>query len=513
MSLIGSINLPSGLGINTPQTVSNAVQNAFLGSVGTAASASRSVANRFQDRASVLDYPGVVGNGTNDDTAGLQLAINDCAGKRELLFPAGYTHLQTSSLTIPANSYLEIRGQLIRPGYNLANYSAGNPSTYQWSQICITGSNVTIDGNGQGVIDGNVSAQGGAAYQAAAGIVTLYGSSGPSIFYNPQTGQSLYQNVHICNITVQNTQNWPVSLAMENSEVTRCIFNTANSSPQLVYSYNSHFRNCTAVNINDDGLGLYEGNQYCSVDSCFVSGCQTGPFILNDSTAAPQNGCRLVNNLLLNNTNAGLFVSGAIAGGNTIHCGVLISGNICINNGAGGAGAIDINCVQDCLIEGNIVYQTQYTTNAVLLGANLNNVTIRDNRFTCWNSTALQLKNDVSTNSDLLIESNEFHDAGGAYCVGILLHSVGSSAYVRVRDNSFSSAYGQNGSISYIDQSATQAALFDGVNGPDTAGMVRQTSQSLQVNGYLIVKNLPTSDPHVAGMLWSNSGVLSVSAG
>ena len=36
---------------------------------------------------------------------------------------------------------------------------------------------------------------------------------------------------------------------------------------------------------------------------------------------------------------------------------------------------------------------------------------------------------------------------------------------------------------------------------------------SVNTAGKLVLSGLPTADPHVAGQLWTNSGVLTVSAG
>ena len=45
----------------------------------------------------------------------------------------------------------------------------------------------------------------------------------------------------------------------------------------------------------------------------------------------------------------------------------------------------------------------------------------------------------------------------------------------------------------------------------DVTGAV--TATTITASGAIIFSGLPTSDPSVAGQLWSNSGVLTVSAG
>jgi len=52
---------------------------------------------------------------------------------------------------------------------------------------------------------------------------------------------------------------------------------------------------------------------------------------------------------------------------------------------------------------------------------------------------------------------------------------------------------------------------FDGAVGGNTPAAV--TATALTASGTVILSGLPTSDPSVAGQLWNNSGVLTVSAG
>ncbi len=49
------------------------------------------------------------------------------------------------------------------------------------------------------------------------------------------------------------------------------------------------------------------------------------------------------------------------------------------------------------------------------------------------------------------------------------------------------------------------------VNNPTFTGTL--TGPTLVVSGNATMSGLPTADPHVVGRLWSNSGVLTVSAG
>lgn len=69
------------------------------------------------------------------------------------------------------------------------------------------------------------------------------------------------------------------------------------------------------------------------------------------------------------------------------------------------------------------------------------------------------------------------------------------------------SSQGNTNSVA-IAPNRTQAAYWDG-NGNFTQGAGDTTINSTVVS----LPNLPTSDPGVAGQLWNNAGVLSVSAG
>lgn len=62
---------------------------------------------------------------------------------------------------------------------------------------------------------------------------------------------------------------------------------------------------------------------------------------------------------------------------------------------------------------------------------------------------------------------------------------------------------------------AVAAATFTGDVTGDTTGTHTGAvaATTLSASGVVTFSGLPTSDPSVAGQLWSNSGVLTVSAG
>ena len=65
----------------------------------------------------------------------------------------------------------------------------------------------------------------------------------------------------------------------------------------------------------------------------------------------------------------------------------------------------------------------------------------------------------------------------------------------------------QNGFQSITVDSTSGAVTVDATLGASTS------VTNLTASGIVIFSGLPTADPHVAGQVWSNSGVLTVSAG
>jgi hypothetical protein len=509
MSLIGELALPTGFGVNTPASVSTAILNALDGALSVVASSTRTLISRFQDRASVLDYPVPV-DGVTPAAAALQAAVNDCAGTRALHIPFGANILLDAAVNIPANSQIILDGQLSKSPV------AAGFTVPQWSMLQITGSNVSI--TGRGTIDGNLANQGGAHSVAGAGIVTTYAPGQVT----PGAGVALYTNIYIAGITIQNTYNWPVSLAVANSLVESVYMTNANSSPQLVNSFNSHFLNCSAVNISDDGLGLYGGNTYCTVKGCYVSGCSTGPFILSDSanigvTSLPNVSCGLLNNIAIGNTNAGCFISGLAAGGtgvDVIQLNCVIANNILQDNET--AGDIDINSVDGLLVCGNTTKQTRYTGRTIGLSGHLNNVKVTGNIFGGHSTNAiLQVYNDSATgNSGVVISDNTFTDttAGDGGGVAMQFQCAGSSSYITVRDNDCF------GSIvyAYQDLSATPAVNVEGTSSVNNSRNTKIITQSVSVQaagvtgdaGYTSGITLaPSGNASLTGQL--NAGVVS----
>jgi hypothetical protein len=69
-------------------------------------------------------------------------------------------------------------------------------------------------------------------------------------------------------------------------------------------------------------------------------------------------------------------------------------------------------------------------------------------------------------------------------------------------NTTFEGAVRSKGGFKEIDVNATTGAVTENISITHDG-----------TNSVVIIKDLPTSDPSVAGQLWSNSGVVTVSAG
>ena len=69
-------------------------------------------------------------------------------------------------------------------------------------------------------------------------------------------------------------------------------------------------------------------------------------------------------------------------------------------------------------------------------------------------------------------------------------------------NNTFSGPVRSKGGFVEIDENATTGSITENISITHDG-----------TNSVVIIKDLPTSDPTVAGQLWSNSGVVTVSAG
>jgi hypothetical protein len=408
---------------------------------------------------------GAVGDGTTDDSAAINAALTAAAAAGlSLLVPGGQTFNIKAPLVVPSNSHFIIDGTIFKAALAIG--------ANQFSIIQIIGSNIIIEG--KGVLDGNLNNQ-TITNRAAAGIVTWYGS----YVYSAPSLADTFTNVQIRGLTIQNTWNWPVSLSLQHSLVFGCTFNTANSSPQLVNSYDSHFLKCFSLNISDDGLGLYGGNSYCSVTDCTVSNCATGPFCLSDSAATvPNTNCQLNNNIAINCIAAGIFIDGG-SGITPPAVATMIQAH----------GNMVINCPQSIRVLNAVVFSVknnvcQDTTvdaggTVALFSGTLQYGECSGNTLSGSAVSGLILvQNDVSTNVAFTIENNKLYNIStSGSSSGIRLECVGSSSYVTMIGNQLFGTI----VLPYQDTSATPAAVFSGTNAANNANNQIQQTQGLLI--------------------------------
>lgn len=276
----------------------------------------------------VMNY-GATGNGTTDDTAALQQALNDSAvspGGGICLVPHG-TFLVSKAIMIPAGAHLIIDGTiLLADGANQ-------------DMLFVNGSNVLIEGTGR--LEGNGSKQSA----TIGGIVNTAGIA----------------NLTVRGLTVNNVRNWGVN-------VTNCsnvllegmvMSNNGNSNEFAAEAINCWARNCTITGTNDFGFAFYGGVQNSGItDSLSYGNAGPGIGILSDS-AQPA----LCQNITIANNHSFDNIAGqpgiAVITGPPItghHTGVTISGNE--THGNQGAGIL-VADVEDCLISGNICHEDQ----------------------------------------------------------------------------------------------------------------------------------------------------------
>ena len=155
-----------------------------LSITSTGSTQTRTLANRFSDVANVKDF-GAVGNGTTNDTAAIQAAINSLNGSGEVFFPPGKYYLG-SSLTVKANVFL--RGAAHNVSEDNVSHNYDN-----FNNVIFLNPASTINLNDGATIDGfqiiNSTLNGVLPYAStAAALASIAGWSGTAI---TQTGSDV----------------------------------------------------------------------------------------------------------------------------------------------------------------------------------------------------------------------------------------------------------------------------------------------------------------------------------
>lgn len=300
---------------------------------------------------------GATGNGTTDDTAAVQAAIDASAaspGGGICLIPHG-TFLISKALSAPAGCHLVIDGTIrLADGANQ-------------DMIFISGSNVLIEGTG--TLEGN------GANQSATigGIVNVAGIA----------------NVVVRGLTVNGVHNWGVNLtACKNALLEDMVMSNNGSANEFAEgATNCWARNCTITGTNDFAFAFYGGVQDSGITDSISTG-NGGPgigILSDDGQPALCQNITIANNHSFANVNGAqgiVVITGPDITAN--HQGVSITGNdIHDNTGTG----ILVSAVDGCLISGNLCrgdQQEELFLSAYLLDGvkhTLNGVQVVGNSF------------------------------------------------------------------------------------------------------------------------------------
>jgi hypothetical protein len=313
--------------------------------------------------------PGVLCNGSNNDTLGLQALITGFAGVNRIVIPKNAACEVSSTLVLPSYSHLQIEGMIqLMANSNVDVVDIGQNATM-----------VVVDGKGTGVIDGNSNLNTGPG--DSAGIGTQ--SNGPA------------SNVLIENIQVQNTHNWGLNaVGISGIYVYNSSFVNAGSANEFAAGTNACWADRIVVKgvHGDQGFSFYGGVTNCGISDSDISGANAGIYVYNDTNqTAPDSHITIAHNIVHGNTGPGIAV---VFAGTSLqpHTDIVISGNQSFGNGTtNGSPSADIWIANGnrVLVEGNQIHHDgngAYEVDGVWVsngihGSYAQNVTVKGNQI------------------------------------------------------------------------------------------------------------------------------------
>jgi hypothetical protein len=355
---------------------------------GATGAVNRPINLKLAESVSVLDF-GAVGNGTADDTASIQAALNS---GNSIYFPQGYTFGISSELTLSTNNVALYGGGTIA---FLSSYNTASNTLL--SAITITGSGVIIDGinfNGSAIstasitnrfvwfkaancrvtnkcsfvslVGGGANFNGAVEANASASALVVEGA-----YFNNCPGSVFVQspNCVISNNTVYNPHD--VCFALNGPSAVDCIItgNTINNS-----------------NLNSAG-GLITAEESASqwvISNNTILGVANGIGIgaLNVAVTTNVRGGVITGNII--NAGAGTTTNPVtLIYTSPYYLDTIISENILIGLPTGASGSAYISvCATGVQVINNTVNGQSATQPAMLINAGATGLTVKDNVFT-----------------------------------------------------------------------------------------------------------------------------------